>query len=92
MNQPDYLFLIGGSDLEMATIKRLLTANGFADGQNIADHNLTWSGKLSLYQENFDFPYTFIDIEATHEIPTLSYLIYIYHFKECSKKVLSLVH
>ena len=42
MTQPNYLFLIGGSDLEMLAIKQLLTANGVIAGLQIADYNLKW--------------------------------------------------
>ena len=63
MNQPDFLFLIGGADLEMSTIKQLLTANGFAEGQNLEDHHLAWGAKLSDYQNLFNNTQTFVGIE-----------------------------
>ena len=90
MNRPDYLFLIGGSDLEMVTIKRLLTANGFADGQNIADHHLQWGAKLSNYQDLFNDTRTFVGIELTRDIPPPSHYIEIDHHNENSHKSSSL--
>ncbi len=82
MNQPDYLFLIGGSDLEMATIKRLLTDNGFSEGQNIADHHLRWGAKLSDYQNLFNDLRTFVGIELTQDVdPPPNYINIDHHNK-----------
>ena len=92
MNRPDYLFLIGGSDLEMVTIKQLLTANGFAEGQNIADHNLAWGAKLSDYQENFDFLLTYSDFVLTLNIQNLSNVIDLDFYKERGSKAPSSLH
>lgn len=90
MNQPDYLFLIGGSDLEMATIKRLLTDNGFSEGQNIADHHLRWGAKLSDYQNLFNDLRTFVGIELTQDVDPPPRYINIDHHNENSYKSSSL--
>ena len=75
MNQPDYLFLIGGADLEMSTIKQLLIANGFTEGKNMADHHLAWGAKLSDYQNLFNETQTFVGIELVNDItPPLHYI------------------
>ncbi len=63
MDRPDYLFLIGGADLEMLTIRQLLTANGFAEGEKMADRHLQWGAKLSDYQDLFNGKQTFVRIE-----------------------------
>jgi len=68
MNKPNYLFLIGGADLEMFTIKQLLTANEFTEGKNLADHHLAWGAKLSDYQNLFNDSQTFIGIELVNDI------------------------
>lgn len=54
MNRPVYLFLIGGTDLEILTTKRLLTENGFSKDNNIADRHLTRGAKLRDYQDLFN--------------------------------------
>ncbi len=81
MNQPDYLFLIGGSDLEMATIKRLLTDYGFSESKNIADQHLRWRAKLIDYQSLFDYYISFIDIALTRNIPNLQTILDIDFYK-----------
>ena len=75
MNRPNYLFLIGGADLEIFEIKRLLTANGFAEGKNIADDHLAWGAKLSDYQNLFNDTRTFVGIELLQKISPLQYCI-----------------
>ncbi len=45
-----YLFLLGGKDLEMVEIERLLIAHN----QKYIDKKLAWGAKLSLYAEYFD--------------------------------------
>jgi len=90
MNRPEILFLIGGSDLEMLTIKRILTANGFAEGENMADLHLQWGAKLSDYKEFFNNKQTFVGIELTQDIDPPPYYINIDHHNENSHKSTSL--
>jgi len=78
MNHPGYLFLIGGPDLEMFTIKRLLTEQGL----QISDLNLTWGAKLSNYQHLFNDSQTFVGIELTQDIAPNPHLINIDHYNE----------
>lgn len=90
MNQPNYLFLIGGTDLEMSTIKQILTANGFAEGENIADRHLAWGAKLSEYQNLFNGTQTIVGIELLQDITPTSHYINIDHHNENSHKSSSL--
>jgi len=90
MNQPDYLFLIGGADLEMLTIKRLLATNGFAEGENMADYHLAWGAKLSDYQNLFNNTQTFVGIELTQDTDPPPHYINIDHHNENSRKSSSL--
>jgi hypothetical protein len=90
MNRPDYLFLIGGADLEMLAIKRLLTANGFAEGENMADHHLPWGAKLSNYQNLFNDTQTFVGIELLQDIAPPPHYINIDHHNENSHRSSSL--
>lgn len=52
MEKTKTLFLLGGYDLEMLTIRDILETNHYI----FLDHHLTWSNaRLSLYQKNIDF-------------------------------------
>ncbi len=90
MNRPKTLFLIGGADLEMLTIKRLLTTNGFAEGENMADYHLAWGAKLSDYQNLFNDTQTFVGIELTQDTDPPPHYINIDHHNENSRKSSSL--
>lgn len=90
MNLPDFLFILGGADLEMVEIKRLLTANGFAEGKNMADHHLAWGAKLSDYQSLFNDTQTFVGIELLQDIAPPAHYINIDHHNENSFKPSSL--
>lgn len=80
MNRPEIQFLIGGSDLEMLTIRRILTANGFAEGENITDLHLPWGAKLSDYKDFFNNNQTFvgIEVESTRELHLIAVNDYDY--------------
>ena len=87
MDRPDYLFLIGGADLEMLTIRQLLTANGFAEGENMADRHLQWGAKLSDYQDLFNGKQIFVGIELTEDItPPPHYLAIDHHHVNSNKR------
>lgn len=58
------LFLLGGHDLEMLTIKRLLKRKGY----QFLDKNLGWGAKLSAYRDYFDTQHQFIGIELIEDI------------------------
>ncbi|MCL4481197.1 MAG: hypothetical protein M1445_01005 [Bacteroidetes bacterium] len=91
MNRPNYMFLIGGADLEMLTIKHILTANGFAERENIADLHLQWGAKLSDYKNLFNNKQTFVGIELTPDIDPPRHYIPIDHHNENSNKSSSLI-
>jgi hypothetical protein len=81
MNRPEIQFLIGGSDLEMLTIRRILTTNGFAEGENTADLHLQWGAKLSGYKAFFNNKQTFVGIELTQDIdPPPNYILKSFYF------------
>ena len=87
MDRPDYLFLIGGADLEMLTIRQLLTANGFAEGEKMADRHLQWGAKLSDYQDLFNGKQIFVGIELTEDItPPPHYLAIDHHNVNSNKR------
>ena len=86
MNYPDFLFLIGGKDLEMEAILQLLTDNQL----QVADHNLQWGAKLSSYQTHFNDNQTFVGIELIEDIARPKHYIKIDHHNENSHKRSSL--
>jgi hypothetical protein len=55
----DFIFLLGGHDLEMVEIGKILKAKGLT----FHDRNLHWGTKLSAYQDLFDESHTFVGIE-----------------------------
>lgn len=90
MNLPNFLFLLGGADLEMLTIKKILTANGFAEGKDMADFQLQWGAKLSEYKKLFNETQTFVGIELVKDIEPPLHYIEIDHHNENDYKLSSL--
>jgi len=45
------VFLLGGKDLEMQTIKDFLLSQGFRENVSVFDFGLSWGAKLSAYRE-----------------------------------------
>ncbi len=86
MSFPEYLFLIGGKDLEMEAISQLLADNHL----QVADHNLQWGAKLSSYQALFNDNQTFVGIELIEDIARPKHYIEIDHHNENSHKRSSL--
>ena len=86
MDYPDFLFLIGGKDLEMEAILQLLTDNHL----HVANHSLQWGAKLSSYQPLFNDNQTFIGIELIPDIELPRHYIGIDHHNENSNKKSSL--
>jgi len=82
MSDKKYLFLLGGYDLEMLTIRKLLDQYGYA----YHDHKLSWGAQLSSYENLFDEEYTFVGIELEEDVaPPKSYLSIDHHGKDTDK-------
>lgn len=81
-----YVFLLGGHDLEMQEIKSILDYNKLA----YFDNNLEWGAKLSDYRSLFNVSRTFIGIELTQDIDPPQHYIDIEHHNENSHKPSSL--
>ena len=90
MDNTSFVFLLGGHDLEMITIKQLLIDNGFSEGTTMADLNLQWGAKLSDYQNLFNDQQTFVGIELIQDIAPPPLYINIDHHNENSNKSSSL--
>lgn len=66
MNKTQLKFLIGGHDLEMLQISKLLAENNLT----VFDHNLSWNNaKLSSYSKELNNSDYFVGIELTQDIP-----------------------
>lgn len=69
------IFFLGGHDLEMAEIKKLLLAKGF----QVEDKNLSWGARISDYTGLFSESKTNICIELIEDIPLLPNYLQIDH-------------
>ena len=70
------VFLLGGYDLEMKTIKKILDKHS----QVYYDHTLSWGAKLSSYAERLKNDYLYIGIELIEDIePPTNYLTIDHH-------------
>jgi hypothetical protein len=79
-----YVFLLGGHDLEMVEIRKLLLAEGYS----LIDKNLEWGARRQDYDheiKNLDNDgKTFIDIELSNKDNMSKDAIYIDHHNEWS--------
>ena len=82
IDKEKYVFLLGGHDLEMLEIKKILEEQGL----KYLDNNLEWGAKLSSYKEYFNEGKTFVGIELTKDIATPKNYIEIDHHNENSNK------
>ena len=86
IDKDKYIFLLGGHDLEMLEIKKILEVQGLT----CVDNNLEWGAKLSSYIEYFDEEKTFVGIELIKDIATPKNYIEIDHHNENSSKASSI--
>lgn len=77
-NLRNHIFLLGGYDLEMVEIKRLLERQGLT----CIDHHLAWGATLSSYQDCFNDEDIFVGIELIADIPLPKKYIEIDHHNE----------
>lgn len=71
----NYVFLLGGHDLEMMEIKSMLV--GVA---KTVDNNLKWGAKLSSYRTEFDDKHIFVGIELEKDCkPPVNYIEIDHH-------------
>ncbi|CAA6809395.1 MAG: Unknown protein, partial [uncultured Sulfurovum sp.] len=87
------IFLLGGHDLEMLTIKKHLLAEGFEEEINLFDHKLTWGAKLSAYEELLTkhSDKTIYGIELTEDCTPPSNYLRIDHHNDFSDNDASLL-
>jgi len=77
LKNPQYFFLLGGYDLEMLEIKKILDSKG----ELYLDKNLQWGAKLSHYQDDLDrTDIQYVGIELIEDIvPPKNYLAIDHH-------------
>jgi len=81
------IFLLGGYDLEMKSIKKLLDRYS----QKYIDHNLSWGAKLSSYRHDItNNNYIYIAIELIEDIKSPKNYISIDHHNDMQHKKSSL--
>jgi hypothetical protein len=81
-----FIFLIGGMDLEMATIIGILDLHGL----QYVNKKLSWGATLSAYEAYFNDENTFVGIELTEDIKPPKHYVCIDHHNEKSHKPSSL--
>lgn len=89
------IFLLGGHDLEMAEIRRIVNECGI----ECKDHDLEWNNaKLSAYSNSLDETNIFVGVELVSDIPQTKNYIHIDHHNENSnenssiEQVIELLH
>ncbi|MEA3491485.1 MAG: hypothetical protein U9R27_06260 [Campylobacterota bacterium] len=80
------VFLLGGYDLEMRTIKKLLDRYA----QVYYDHSLSWGAKLGSYSDRLKNNYLYIGIELIEDIELPANYLTIDHHNEKQKNKSSL--
>ncbi len=80
------VFLLGGNDLEMQTIKKLLDKTE----QIYYDKKLSWGAKLSEYEEKLNPEYIYVGVELEEDIRLPENYICIDHHNKNQKKGSSL--
>jgi len=73
-----YIFLLGGHDLEMVEIRKILESNELV----FFDDDLSWGAKLSSYAKQFNNSSIFVGIELIKDVPLPEKYIEIDHHNE----------
>jgi hypothetical protein len=87
------VFLLGGRDLEMVTIRELLLQEGFELGKNLFDKELKWGAKLSSYKDELEqfSKHTIYGIELEEDMTLPRNYQRIDHHNDFSDKEASIV-
>lgn len=89
INRPDkkdMFFLLGGHDLEMVEIRKLLEGEGLHSGRDFLDFGLNWGAKLSSYQGHFHQERWNVGIELIEDICRPERYIQIDHHNEIQSR------
>ncbi|MEM6342918.1 MAG: hypothetical protein AAF927_03525 [Bacteroidota bacterium] len=91
MNNNNYSFYLGGHDLEMLEIKRMLQDQGYIEGVNLFDRNLEWhNAHLSVYRTDIQEKRINIGIELKEDIEPPPHYISIDHHNERADELSSI--
>jgi hypothetical protein len=87
------IFLLGGDDLEMSSIKELFLKEEYKEGKDFFDKKLKWGAKLSEYQEELEkfSNHTIYGIELEEDIDPPKNYHRIDHHNNFSDKKASLI-
>jgi hypothetical protein len=88
--QDKYFFLLGGQDLEMITIRKILKENGLREKRDFLDKKLTWGACLSAYQNDFHPQRINVGIELIEDISPPDNYLQIDHHNELDDRPSSL--
>lgn len=86
-----WFFLLGGHDLEMQEIRRMLEENGYQEGQDFLDFGLSWGASLSAYVRHFHASRINVAIELTEDVPPPDRYLRIDHHNELQDQAASLI-
>ncbi|MBV6427944.1 MAG: hypothetical protein KIPDCIKN_02467 [Haliscomenobacter sp.] len=77
-----FFFLLGGYDLEMAEIRRMLEEYQLVEGEDFLDFKLSWGARLSAYQGHFHAERINVAVELQEDIPPPARYLRIDHHNE----------
>lgn len=80
----DYLFFLGGQDLEMCEIRHILETYGLEEGIHFHDKKLRWGAKISDYQGLYHPKKVNVCIELQEDITPPNTYLRIDHHNELS--------
>jgi len=84
-----YLFLLGGYDLEMVTIREMLLKEGYLEQKDFMDKKLSWGARLSDYKEYMTENKIIVGIELIKDVePPKSYIEIDHHNENAYNLVL----
>jgi hypothetical protein len=88
-------FLLGGYDLEMSEIQKMLERAGLKPGRDFADNQLSWGAKLSAYRQELSNSAlsrrTIVGIELIEDIPPPQNYLRIDHHNDYSDRPAAIV-
>jgi len=93
IDRKSVIFLLGGQDLEMHTIRDILEKEGFEEGINLFDKKLSWGAKLSAYEDVVELNpnKTIYAIELEEDIPLPKNYVRIDHHNDYNDREASIL-
>lgn len=85
-----YFFLLGGYDLEMSEIRKLLEQERLQEGEDFLDKHLSWGAGLSAYEGSFHHSRINVAIELREDITLPGRYLRIDHHNELPSRPTSI--